>query len=306
MEFNSFITDLQQEILLRDRRWMAGITSVSYYYLSLDNAKLTLDGCRHSAEHEPHPDEQSELAKQNYREFQEQGAGDHPPAFDWRNVGGYNFITPVKNQRICSACVAFAVVAMLEANARILLPLPVGMAHRLFFEELSEAQLFYENAVCSIGWNVPDALKYCQKTGVVPECRLPYYAGDPPADLDKTLGPDWKNSVTQISGFTRLDTHEQMKTWIATRGPVVASISIYDDFCLYKGGVYETTLGNKLGGHAIYCIGYDDMKQAWLCKNSFGADWGEHGFCWIHYGDECGIDSHMFGIEGFSKIYTLG
>ena len=306
MEFDSFITNLQKEMLARSRNWTAGVTSVSYYYLSLDEAKQTLNGCRHSAEHEPHPDQHAELAKQNYREFLEQGAGNHPPAFDWRDVGGYNFITSVKNQGLCSSCVAFGAVAALEANARILLPLPMDVSHRLFFEDLSEAQLLYCNSTCPIGLTIPQALNYCQKTGLIPDPDFPYYVGDPPDDVQKALGADWQKKVTQISGFTRLDTHHDMKTWLATKGPLVASMAVYDDLCLYKGGVYEYTLGNQIGLHVVCCIGYDDIRHAWLCKNSFGCDWGESGYFWVHYGDECGLDSHMFGINGFSKIYTLG
>ena len=122
----------------------------------------------------------------------------------------------------------------------------------------------------------------------------------------QVLGDGWQKKISQISGFTRLDTHHEMKMWLASKGPLVASMAVYDDLCLYKGGVYEYTLGNEIGLHVVCCIGYDDMKHAWLCKNSFGTDWGEDGYFWIHYGDESGLDSHMFGINGFSKIYTLG
>ena len=31
-------------------------------------------------------------------------------------------------------------------------------------------------------------------------------------------------------------------------------------------------------------IGWDDSKQAWLVKNSWGTGWGEGGYAWIHYG----------------------
>lgn len=93
-----------------------------------------------------------------------------------------------------------------------------------------------------------------------------------------------------------------MKKWIASTGPVIASMAGFDDFCLYKEGVYEYTLGNEIGSHAVCCIGYDDNKDAWLCKNSFGTHWGIDGYFWVGYG-KCGIDSKMFGINGFSQIY---
>jgi cathepsin L len=36
--------------------------------------------------------------------------------------------------------------------------------------------------------------------------------------------------------------------------------------------------------HAVLLIGWDDEKQAWLIKNSWGEQWGEKGFAWIKYG----------------------
>lgn len=170
MDFDTFLTELQKEMLLHDRTWVAGITSWSHYSLSFEEATIT--GCLHSEEHEPHPDEQGKIAKKNYQDFVEQGAGDHPPAFDWRHVGGYNFVTSIKNQRNCASCVAFGVIAALEVNARIRLNLPVNVPQKILFEDLSEAQLFYCNALCSNGWDIPDALNYCQQEGVIPESCL--------------------------------------------------------------------------------------------------------------------------------------
>lgn len=307
MDFDTFLTELQKQMLLNNRSWMAGVTSISHYSLLSEDSQTLLTGCQHSEEHEPSPEEQKALAQKNYQDFQDQGPGNHPPAFDWRNVGGYNFVTPIKNQRLCASCVAFGVVAALEANARIRLNLPVNPLHkRLLFEDLSEAQLFYCNAVCSMGWNIPDALNYCQHEGIVPEWCFPYYIGDPPSNCDEKIQTEWKDKLTKISGFTRLDSHPAMKEWIASKGPVIASMTGFDDFMLYKGGIYEYTLGSTIGFHAVCCIGYDDLKHAWLCKNSFGTNWGMDGYFWVHYGDECSIDSHMFGINGFSQIYTVG
>src|SRR4051812_22101782 len=38
-----------------------------------------------------------------------------PVTFDWRNNGGLNYTTPVKNQGPCPSSIAFAVVATLES-----------------------------------------------------------------------------------------------------------------------------------------------------------------------------------------------
>ncbi|CAN8030744.1 unnamed protein product, partial [Ixodes persulcatus] len=42
-----------------------------------------------------------------------------PEEFDWRNVSGVNYVSPVRNQASCGSCYGFASMAMLEARLRI-------------------------------------------------------------------------------------------------------------------------------------------------------------------------------------------
>ena len=43
-----------------------------------------------------------------------------PEEFDWRNVGGKNYLSPVRDQGNCGSCYAFATMAMFESRIRIL------------------------------------------------------------------------------------------------------------------------------------------------------------------------------------------
>ena len=47
-----------------------------------------------------------------------------------------------------------------------------------------------------------------------------------------------------------------------------------------------TANGHSTGdvNHVVVLIGWDDQRQAWLVKNSWGETWGEQGFGWIAYG----------------------
>jgi C1A family cysteine protease len=38
-----------------------------------------------------------------------------------------------------------------------------------------------------------------------------------------------------------------------------------------------------LGGHAVMCVGYDDDNQVFICRNSWGSSWGDHGNFYIPY-----------------------
>lgn len=299
MDVYTFFRSPQKKVLFKKNNWIAGILVVFCSLLFLI-IPIVLQGC-FSSEEARSIEQQEKIAAEDSNESQEQVPGNYPPAFDWRNVGGYDYMTSVKDQESmkCGSCAAFAVTAAIEANARIQLNLPVNVPNDIVFENLSEAQLFFCNTICSIGMTIPDALNYSQKKGLIPESCCPY-------DLDNPqCCPKCQDDMTQISGFTSFTSLPAMKAWISSTGPVVAMMHIdnIDKFSNYTGGIYECPSGESKYSHAVSCIGYDDRREAWLCKNSLGTEWGLDGYFWIGY-DECGIDSKMFGINGFSKIYT--
>ena len=37
------------------------------------------------------------------------------------------------------------------------------------------------------------------------------------------------------------------------------------------------------GGHAILIVGFDDNRQLFIVRNSWGADWGDRGYCYFPY-----------------------
>jgi cathepsin C len=59
----------------------------------------------------------AEMSK--YINFDRVASKDIPKFFDWRNVSGQNFVSPVRNQGGCGSCYAFAATAMFEARMRV-------------------------------------------------------------------------------------------------------------------------------------------------------------------------------------------
>lgn len=220
-----------------------------------------------------------------------------PAAFDLRNVGGKNFITPIKDQGSCGSCVSFGVCAVMEGTLRVEAgdpTLPI---------DLSEAHLFYCHGralgrTCDTGWIPDEALETCKTTGIVDEGCYPYTD----ADQDCTgRCSNWQQRLHKVTQFHVLTATSDMKTWLATKGPLTACFIVYGDFRYYKSGIYRHVSGEQLGGHCVSIVGYDDSTRCWICKNSWGAGWGENGFFKIGYG-ECGIDTwQVCSAEGITR-----
>ena len=66
--------------------------------------------------------------------------------------------------------------------------------------------------------------------------------------------------------------------------PVAFGCVIYENFKdLDENFVVPYPAGNALGGHAMLGIGYDSEKKLLKVQNSWGAEWGDKGCCYIHY-----------------------
>lgn len=282
--------------------WQAGETSVS----DLPEYEQQLRLGYYPGPEEPSLMEREAIAQAQLAAHAEAfGAIGAPAAYDLRNVAGRNFITSVKDQSSCGSCVAFGTAATVEGTLR------VERNDANLAIDLSEAHLFYCHARAqgrncdgppNGGWWVPPALDCFKTPGVSDEACYPYVAGDQNCT---NLCSNWQSRVIKITNWRRMTSPLEMKTWLSTKGPLSACFTVYGDFYLYRSGIYHHVSGELKGGHCICVVGYNDAQQFWICKNSWGPDWGESGFFNIRYGD-VGIDAEMWGVEGVVSPSVVG
>ena len=74
---------------------------------------------------------------------------------------------------------------------------------------------------------------------------------------------------------------------------------IYENFVKYDGKtVYDHVDGKPLGGHYVSIIGWE--KDSWICRNSWGVNWGLLGFFKIKMGiKECMLESNVSSCSPF-------
>lgn len=216
---------------------------------------------------------------------------DIPTYFSWRNVDGTDFTTSVKDMSPCPACEAFAVVAAVETMVQYEIGHPFGC-------DLSEAHLFFcSGGTCRWGEYIENATNYLREYGVPDELCFPWSHSDEDFPCNSSC-QNWQNRTVKISEWGYLpDDINSIKNALIDYGPVVAFINVYKDFRFYRKGVYEHRWGRLDGGHWITIVGYDNEQECWICKNSWGKNWGENGWFQIRYG-ECKIEKHAIYLKG--------
>ena len=172
-----------------------------------------------------------------------------PPKVDWRNNGG-NFVTEIKNQHECGACVAFATCAVLESRARI-----AQQAPHLNID-LSEAHLFACGCgdCCDTGWVNSKALDFARRKGIGAETDFPY-------NTMRRDGCKPINAIVKVRAYAAIETLNVRKKVVAAKGPVSASMEVYEDFLSYGRGIYQHVTGSLIGYHAVCVVGYDDTDR---------------------------------------------
>jgi len=83
-------------------------------------------------------------------------------------------------------------------------------------------------------------------------------------------------------------THLQLKGCLYSGFPFVFGFYVYESFensqNTLTGVMTMPAQGEQLlGGHAVVCVGYDDDRKVWICRNSWGTKWGDNGYFYMPY-----------------------
>jgi len=221
-----------------------------------------------------------------------------PQAWDWRNVSGVNYVSPVRSQGNCGSCYAFASMAALESRVRIL----TNNEQKPVFSPQDIVGCTKLAQGCDGGFPYLIAGRYGQDQGAVLEECSPYEGKNDVCRTDSNCLRHYVSNYRYVGGYYGACNEMEMKAALVKGGPVVIGFEVYPDFMHYKGGVYHYTgLTDKfnpleLTNHAVTLVGYgvDDVtgEKFWTVKNSWGTQWGEDGFFRIRRGnDECAIES---------------
>ncbi|XP_042217955.1 dipeptidyl peptidase 1-like isoform X2 [Homarus americanus] len=221
-----------------------------------------------------------------------------PEHFDWRDVEGENYVSPVRDQGGCGSCYAFASMANLEAQVRI----ATRNQRQDVFSPQDIVSCSELSQGCNGGFDFLIAGRHAQDQGVVAEECNKYVGSDTSCATDNSCSRTYVSDYQHVGGYYGACNEEVMLEALVTTGPISVSFEVYSDFSSYNGGIYHHTgLESdfnpfELTNHVVLIVGYgveeDTGEKFWIVKNSWGGSWGEDGFFRIRRGtDECAIES---------------
>ena len=188
----------------------------------------------------------------------------------------------VYNQGNLGSCTANAIAGALEFEENRQKKFPI-MPSRLF---IYYNERVMENSISSdSGAQIRDGIKSVVHLGACSERLWPYienkFANKPTVKCFKDALNFEALVYESLAGGLN-----DIRACLAAGFPVVFGFTVYASFeSIGKDGMMPVPKSNEkvLGGHAVLCVGYDDHKQVFTIRNSWGSSWGDKGYFYMPY-----------------------
>jgi len=219
---------------------------------------------------------------------------DLPESFDWHNMDGKDYMSPVRDQESCGGCWTFAAVSAFEGAINIAMRDP-----NLDMDLAEQFIISCAGGGCATGGMPDEAIKIMSRDGIPDEACYPYEAIEGNCD---DACDDWEDRVVKVrpknedgwGGYVMLYSDEDEINHVKElllKGPVTATMIVFDDFYYYDNGVYShpdcVASQHPDRGHVVTLVGWDDSLEAWIIKNSWNIDWGIEGYGYMKWGAGC-------------------
>lgn len=193
------------------------------------------------------------------------------------------FCSPIEDQGNLGSCTGQSVAGAIELlNKRSGKQTDVSRLFIYYYERLLEGTVNYDN-----GAYIRDGIKATNKYGAPLEKYWPYYINQfrtqpsQPAIID--------GAKRKVTLYERAADFNACKNALANGYPVIVGFLVYSSFVgrnVTKTGIMpypNVARETLLGGHAVLLVGYNDAKNHFIVRNSWGVNWGDRGYFYMPY-----------------------
>jgi C1A family cysteine protease len=192
---------------------------------------------------------------------------------------------PVYDQGQLGSCTANAIAAAVQFDQLKQKLATVFLPSRLFIyynERVMEGTVDSDS-----GAQIRDGIKSVAKQGVCPEPMWPY-------DIARFRVKPGKACYVEalkhrVLLYQRLvPTLNQLRGCLTSGYPFVFGFTVYESFespAVARTGHAPLPVPDEpaIGGHAVMAVGYEDARQWFLVRNSWGSKWGMKGYFTLPY-----------------------
>jgi C1A family cysteine protease len=199
-------------------------------------------------------------------------------------LNGSKTSTIVKYQGICGSCWAFTSAAVYETGYLLKNDIVLDVSEQSLLD-CAVDKSGNDAGSCDGGW-YGGVFDYLMVKGARLEKDDPYKGK---SGFCSSSAPT-KYKVIKWGYIKRnagIPSVSEMKEAIAKYGAIATTVKVTPAFQAYKSGIFDehtSVSGPNDVNHAVTIVGWDDTKQAYLVKNSWGPQWGENGYIWVEYG----------------------
>lgn len=195
------------------------------------------------------------------------------------------YMTDVEDQSQTNSCVANAIAGAYEY-------LRVRITGK--YKDVSRLFIYYNARLMDgiegdEGSSIATSIQVLQEMGTCKEKTWPYKVG-------KVNKKPHDDAYTEAARFLIEEAEEipvdlnTMKQCLAEGHPFIFSLALFTSFdrAGRRGRVSTPNPESEAereehSRHAMLCVGYSDTRQVFIVRNSWGADWGDEGYCYIPY-----------------------